>query len=802
MIGRVWQRVGKLASGIRERRLLLPLTILSVLLVWYAFALPKPLFQTPYSLVLEDQQGQLLGARIASDGQWRFPLIDTLPERFVQALTEFEDRRFFSHTGVDLYGLARAARQNLANRRIVSGGSTLSMQVIRLARQPEHRSLWQKLIEMLLAGRLELRYSKDEILRFYASHAPFGGNTVGLEAASWRYYGKQPKLLSWGEAATLAVLPNSPALIHPGRNRDALLRKRNRLLDRLRERGALDSLSCDLAKAEPLPDSPHPLPRLAPHLLDRIGAERKEEGGKTRARFRTTLDRQLQRQVTDVLERHLQNLQNNGIHNLSALVVEVGSGEVKAYVGNILGAGAEHGEQVDVIPAARSTGSILKPFLYALALDDGLITPRSLLADVPTSLHGYRPENFYNRFDGLVPAERALVRSLNVPMVRLLQQYGLEKFHHRLRQLGMTTLFRPAADYGLPLVLGGAEGSLWDLAGMYAGMARTLENFQPRSGEYATDDFRSPSYLPTPLRQPVLSAQPPVLSAAAVWLTFEAMQQVERPNSEGEWERFQSAFPVAWKTGTSFGFRDAWAIGVTPGYVVAVWAGNADGEGRPGLVGVQAAAPALFAIFDLLPGGGWFRPPLDEMQRLPVCAESGGRPLAICPVDSLWLPPAATEGPPCTFHQTVHLDASGEFQINASCASPLDMKHVAWFVLPPLEEYYYKPNHPEYRLLPPFRDDCQPEEEDRPLQLIYPRPNTRILVPKDLDGVYSRTVFQAAHRQPETTIYWHLDETFLGATTTFHQMELHPPPGEHLLTLVDANGYRLQRKFEVVGREE
>ena len=189
MIGRVWQRDGKLASGIRERRLLLPLTILSVLLVWYAFALPKPLFQTPYSLVLEDQQGQLLGARIASDGQWRFPLIDTLPERFVQALTEFEDRRFFSHTGVDLYGLARAARQNLANRRIVSGGSTLSMQVIRLARQPEHRSLWQKLIEMLLAGRLELRYSKDEILRFYASHAPFGGNTVGLEAASWRYYG-------------------------------------------------------------------------------------------------------------------------------------------------------------------------------------------------------------------------------------------------------------------------------------------------------------------------------------------------------------------------------------------------------------------------------------------------------------------------------------------------------------------------------------------------------------------------------------------------------------------------------------
>nr|MBX2871939.1 transglycosylase domain-containing protein [Saprospiraceae bacterium] len=394
---------------------------LGILVVWYIFCLPRPLFDAPTSLVLQDEKGQLLGARIAKDGQWRFPTADSLPQSFITALLEFEDRRFYRHWGVDPRSLTRALIQNVRNGEIVSGGSTLSMQVIRMARGQKRRNLWQKGIEMILATRLELRYSKDEILKIYASQAPFGGNVVGLETASWRYFGKSPALLSWAEAAVLAVLPNSPALLHPSRNMDALLAKRNRLLKRLLENNKIDRLSYDLALEEALPDRPHPLPRLAPHLLDRAYLEKEAGILQTGARINTSLDAFLQQKVSAMVARHQQQLSGNGIHNVAALVLDVPSGQVKAYVGNVLDAGEEHGAAVDIITAPRSTGSILKPILYALSMQEGVIFPESLIADIPTRMKGYQPENFHEQFDGAISAKRALIRSLNVPMVRLLQ---------------------------------------------------------------------------------------------------------------------------------------------------------------------------------------------------------------------------------------------------------------------------------------------------------------------------------------------------------------------------------------------
>ena len=270
------------------------LVALGLFLLWYAFCLPRPLFDTPTSMVLEDQNGQLLGARIAQDGQWRFPAADSLPEKFVQALLEFEDRRFYRHWGIDPKSIARAIVQNVKNREVVSGGSTISMQVLRMARGRKRRTIPQKLIEMVMATRLELGYSKDKILQTYATNAPFGGNVVGLETASWRYFGKKPQLLSWAEAAMLAVLPNSPALIHPSRNRQALLDKRNRLLHRLLVHGNIDSLSYELAQEEELPDKPLPLPRLAPHLLDRAYSELIATQQLKVARVTTSLDAFLQ----------------------------------------------------------------------------------------------------------------------------------------------------------------------------------------------------------------------------------------------------------------------------------------------------------------------------------------------------------------------------------------------------------------------------------------------------------------------------------------------------------------------------
>lgn len=768
--------------------------------------------------MLEDRRGELLGARIAEDGQWRFPTSDSLPTKYERCVVAFEDKRFWYHPGIDPLSFARALWLNLKNGRVVSGGSTLTMQVIRLARDNPSRTIWEKIVEAFMATRLEMGYSKKEILCLYASNAPFGGNVVGLEAASWRYYGKRPGLLTWAEAATLAVLPNSPALIHPGRNRATLLEKRNRLLQKLMEQGAITSSECEYSKEEPLPEQPLPLPQLAPHLLDRLtvdGGRWMVDGKRysvnrqpsTVNRYHTSLDKNLQERVTEILARRQELYRGNDIHNLAAVVLDVPTGEVLAYVGNVSGAGKEHGESVDILTAPRSTGSILKPYLYALALENGDILPNSLLHDIPTQLGEYRPENYYETYDGAVPAKRALIRSLNVPFVLLLQQYGLEKFHFGLQRLGLSTLSKPPAHYGLSLILGGAEANLLDITNTYACMGRRLGAFYDRDSRYASDDFRNPRYTVHHPRNTVNGKQQSanLLSAGSIWHTFEAMREVERPNSAGEWELFRASRQIAWKTGTSFGFRDAWAAGVTPRYAVGVWVGNADGEGRPGLIGVDMAAPVLFEVFGQLPQEGrWFDPPYDDMAQVPVCSQSGLRASDICEADTVWVPKSALKAAVCPYHQMLHFDPTGQWQVTSDCESPAAMRHRPWFVLPPIEEYYFKGKNPGYISPPPFREDCkgsQAAQSQTPMQLIYPKHPTRIYVPVDLDGKLGSTVFQVAHRSRSAEIFWHLDGSYLGTTSVFHQMALQPPVGKHTLALVDRDGYRLEQSFEIVGKK-
>jgi penicillin-binding protein 1C len=785
---------------------------LGLLLLIWLFCLPRPLFNQPVSVVLEDRNGELLGARIASDGQWRFPQVDQLPDKYIDCIVAFEDRRFWWHPGVDPISMLRALWLNVTHGNVVSGGSTITMQVIRLSRHNPPRTIIEKLTELCMATRLELTYSKKSILALYASHAPFGGNVVGLEAAAWRFYGKRPELLTWAEAATLAVLPNSPGLIHPGRNRRALLEKRNRLLDRLQKQGLINATECELAHDEPLPGEPLPLPQLSPHLMDRLIAESapqpKHHTKTSGRRWHTTIDRVLQQRVTEILARRQEVYKGNGVYNMAAVILDVKTGDVLAYVGNVAGAGKEHGESVDVIAAPRSTGSILKPYLYALSLESGDILPNTLLHDVPTQLGQYKPENYYETYDGAVPARRALVRSLNVPFVLLLQRYGLEKFHFNLKRLGISTINKAPEHYGLSLILGGAEANLLDITNTYACMARELGSIYDRNGKYDPSDFRPPNFIFQKKKrsQGGLQNSTDLLSAGAIWHTFEAMQLVERPTSSGEWELFRAGKRIAWKTGTSFGFRDAWAAGVTPRYAVGVWVGNADGEGRPGLIGVEAAAPVLFEIFEQLPGGDqWFDPPYDDMVQAAVCKQSGMRAGEYCEADTIWIPKSGLKAAACSYHKLLHLDAAGQFQISSDCADPAEMQHVPWFVLPPIEEFYYKSKNPSYITPPPFRSDCigaQTTEDQAPMQFIYPKHITKIYVPVDLNGKLSSTVFQVAHRNPETELFWHLDGVYLGSTKTFHQMALQPPVGKHSLTIVDKDGYRLVQSFEIIGKDK
>ena len=774
------------------------------LLLWFLFALPRKLFPASTSYVIEDANGNLLNASIALDGQWRFPYNKNVPQKFIDCITTFEDKRFFKHPGVDPVAIGRAIVKDVKNREAAQGGSTLTMQVIRLSKKDDKRSVWNKLKESILALRLECSYSKKEILALYASNAPFGSNVVGLDAAAWRYFGRGPDKLSWGEMAALAVLPNSPALVHPGKNRNVLLKKRNALLDRLKEAGKIDQSSCDLAKLEPLPGEPLALPQEAPHLLQRFIKDNKNLRGNSR--IKTTIDGSLQKNVSRIIQQHQSVLKGNGINNACALVLDVETGNTLAYVGNIADPGnAAMQSDVDVITAPRSPGSALKPVLYASMLSDGLILPNSIIADIPMQIGSYAPKNFDLGYDGAVPANRALARSLNIPAVKLLQQYKYQRFYETLQQCGITTLNRSADTYGLSLILGGCEVTMWDLAGVYASMARTLNHQTRNHGKIDPNDFHPPNYVAASNStfniQHSTSDVP--LDATSIWFTFQAMQEVMRPGEEGLWQQFSSSQKIAWKTGTSFGFRDGWAIGVTPKNVVAVWVGNTDGEGRPGLIGIQTAAPILFDIFRLLPNTTWWQRPTYNYTYVPVCRQSGYRANIDCPdVDTLFMPPNGTRVPLCPYHKIIHLDATGTYRVNEECESPSTMQHRSWFILTPAMEFYYKQRNADYKTLPPFKPGCSFAETGKAMEIIYPQPDARIYVPLELSGEKGKTIFTAAHRRSGAKIFWSLDDEFVGTTQNFHQIALNPSPGKHIITLVDENGFSISRQFEILEKEK
>ena len=710
---------------------------LAVLLLGWLFCLPRDLFKgVPYSTVVYSAEGELLGARIAEDGQWRFPPCDTVPARYAKAVVRFEDRHFYWHPGVNPVSLVRAFVDNLRSGHVVSGGSTLTMQVIRISRQRE-RTVWQKMIEAVQAMRLELRCSKREILALYASYAPFGGNVVGLEAAAWRYFGRPSGELSWGEAATLAVLPNAPASMHPGRNRDALLEKRNRLLENLYRHGEMDQDSYEAALTEPLPDAPLPLPSYASHFVESC-----PRGVQTRS----TIQYALQRAVEAAVKRKSDEMARDGVADMAAVVIDNNTGNVVAYVGNASPDRDRPGRQVDIASAPRSTGSILKPFLYAAALQDGTILPETLLPDIPVNLGGFAPQNFDRQFYGAVHASEALARSLNVPAVFLLRSYGVPRFHELLQRSGLSTLGKDPSHYGLSLILGGGEGRLDEITRAYSGLVRS---YLGHSGAW---------------------------DKVALWYTFEALKEVNRPD-ELDWRLISSVRRAAWKTGTSYGFRDAWAVGMTPAYTIGVWAGNAQGQGVPGLTGARAAGPVMFDILNLLPAdNSWFPSPeeLPDSMGMPgtgvwasVCKESGMLASADCPdQQEMLIPAAGVESEPCPYH------ADGIF------------------TLTPAMEWYYKPHHPEYTGAPVAHSTAL-------LEFIYPAGGTTLYLPRQLDGKVEGVVFRLAHRRSDATVFWHLDQTYVGETRFIHEMRLAPAPGKHVVTCVDNEGNAVSVGFSV-----
>lgn len=751
------------------------------LLVFWWFSLPKVLFDAPLSTVVWSENKELLGARVASDEQWRFPAQDSIPQKFKSCITYFEDEYFEYHIGFNPISISKAFWHNLSSD-TKRGGSTITQQVIRLSRGNTKRTYVEKMIEIFLATRLEATYSKEKILNFYATYAPFGGNIVGLETAAWRYYNLPAKELSWAQTAALAVLPNAPSLVFPGKNQGILKAKRDRLLLKLLDNKVIDSTTFNLSLLEPLPGKAFRLPDIAPHLTENLRLHQRK------SQVHTTINYGVQQRVNSIVESYLNNSKSNQIFNASVLVADINTGKIVAYMGNTSDNSAPF-HYVDMVKSSRSTGSLLKPILYASMLNEGELLPQQLVKDTPGQFGNYLPQNFSKDYSGAVAADIFIQKSLNVPAVRLLKEYGVERFLHKLQKLKLDGISENADYYGLPLILGGAESSLWELTRMYTYLSHYLK--YPDSVGFKFHFEKN-----TDLKAP-WNSKTEILRPGSIYMMLEAMKGLERPGLDAGWKAYASSQEIAWKTGTSYGFKDAWSIGINHNYVVGIWVGNADGNGRPNLVGVNAAAPLMFSVFDALPKTqSWFEKPIYDMKPVEVCPTSGFLKSLNCPKAKIInVPQTQLNLKPCPYHLVKTVSEDENYQLQQNCSPSLKRVTKSWFVLPPIMEYYYKKQHPEYKTLPDFHPSCK-NTDYTALGIIYPTPNQDIIIPKTLAGEVSKLVLKAAYNK-ERVLYWHLNDRYIGMTQYFHTLEIQPEPGDYVLTIVNVDGQQIQQKFKV-----
>lgn len=750
--------------------------ILSVLFTVFAgfLCIPVPRFETSFSTVVTDANRNLLGARVADDGQWRFPATNCYSEKYLQCVLEYEDKYFFLHPGFNPVSFVDAAVDNIKAGRVLRGGSTITMQVVRLSRNGKPRTFKEKIIEVILAMRLEMRHSKKEIFYLYAAHAPFGGNVVGIDAAAWRYFNTTPDRLTWSEAATLAVLPNSPSLVNPSKGRDELKHKRDVLLGKLCESKAyipkrfknetFDKEDLELSLLENIPPKPYDLPTLAFHFV--CETEKNHKGKNTVS----SINYEIQAKANEIAKKHYNTNSANGIENIGIYIIDFQEQKTIAYIGNHLG--AKDAAMVDMVKAQRSTGSILKPFLYAACLDEGLLLPTMILPDVPINLSGYTPQNYTGEYSGAVPADIALQKSLNTPFVHLLRQYSVPKFHHLLKELGLSGIVFEPDHYGYSLILGGAEASLFDIVNAYGSMAKKLYS----------DSIDVP------------------FSKTSIALTFEAMCGLNRPNDQSGWRYFASSKKIAWKTGTSFGFKDAWAVGITNRYVIGVWCGNADGEGRPGLTGISVAAPVLFDVVNILNDGVSPIETIDENEEMlvEVCVESGMPKSQYCTnTMTIKMPKTEIMTGVCPYHKKVFLDKTHQYQVFPDCYDIDNEDFEIYYSLPPVMEWFYRKTNPLYRSLPPVMPGCNTGKQESVMSFIYPEESATLIIPKGIKGDRQSIIFEIAHRNPKKRVYWTLNEMPLGVTSNIHQMPINSESGSYILRCVDEDGNEISRNITV-----
>ena len=605
------------------------LIIAGIIFCWYWFSFDMSFFARPTSTVLMDRRGELLGAKLAADGCWRFPMGADCPVLFQQLIVQQEDEFFYFHPGINPVSMAKAFLMDIKTGKLKYGASTISMQVIRMYRGYKKRTILEKTIEFFLALRMEGHLSKKQIIQLYAFNASFGSNIVGLEAASWKYYGKKTSQLNLSQMAVLALLPGNPALGYSLKKHELIRHKRNRLLANLLKNKIIDKVEFDSANKFPLPKVLKPMPNYAPHFLELI---QKDKGLKGQL-VNSSIDKNIQVKVAAILQNYSDKLQQVNINNGAIIIMDPYLNKPLAYVGNTRAIKKRHENDVDMIQAQRSAGKILTPFLYALMLSDGLCTPEMIISGIGKE----KPDKYFA--DSRVScstgfaAKEILSHKFNCSVTDLLDWYGAEKFYFKLRQLGHNFLTKPYSHYGNSLISGGSETSLWRLACNYATMVKVLEK------ESSLDKSLSETAADYPFQ------------ASAIYSTFDAMKSTQIDISTEKTKSIKPNKNMAWKVACGTKSRDSWAIAASPQFVVCVWLGNTNGSGNPLLMNNDFASSLLFDVSNYLNPNKWFRMPVSKMSQVYVCKQSGLIATSQCQITNLtWVPRVGLKTSSCMAH--------------------------------------------------------------------------------------------------------------------------------------------------------
>ncbi|MGE0867352.1 MAG: penicillin-binding protein 1C [Kofleriaceae bacterium] len=746
-----------------------------------AYAIALPVDHASASTVVEYRDGRPAHVFLSSDDKWRLPVaLDTIDPKFIDSLTALEDQRFWDHAGVDPIAIGRAVITDVWHWRRVSGGSTISMQLARLL-EPRARTIPNKLIDMFRAVQLDLRLSKREILERYLSRTPYGGNVEGIESAAWTYFGHAARHLTPLECATLLAVPQGPARFAPSQANEARLRaRRDAILAKLVAAGVFTRTDAAQALADaavtPPPGRLQPMPRAIPHAAIAL---RKRSPDRTQ--IRSTIDAGVQAIVERQVALRVPELHAKAIYGGAVVVVDHHTRELVALVGNLQFGDAAHGGQIAMFDRSRSPGSTLKPLLYALGIDRGLALPEFLVADVPSQYGTYRPQNFDHDWAGLVRLEDALSRSLNLPFVDLLDRLGVDTFITELQRMGTRLPRAQPGFYGLSLIAGSIEVTPVELAAMYATLAEG-GTYQPV--RWLTTDAPGP---PTP-----------VFGAGAAWLTRRALALKDRPDAPSR--RATNGIPhdVHWKTGTSFGFRDAWAVGSSARYTAVVWTGNVDNTPSADLVGSEAAGPLLF---DVLEGIATTRTPGDprpaDLTEVEVCAYSGHLAGEACDHrTTVYAPIHAVPTEPCPYHQAYEVDRATGHAVLPTCRDPnrsYDRK--SFVVLPSNVTAWLTARERAIPPAPVFAESCGAGDQAPP-EITTPGKNQVIALIPGLAATKQAVALSATTQS--STLWWFVDGELIASGPSSQRAYWTPAPGTHEIVVADEAGRKARRTLEVV----